>query len=347
MSLLRAAVAAIALTTVITACGESGLSSSAPAGAAQSSPSPAATRTPLPVTVVANGLFPPSGTSYFGAYVDTSGLVNGNTEADVESVEAVLGRTLSLDMHYAVFTSEFAGRNFHSDFAANRIPFVSWNCGVPNAQIAAGAYDSTIELKAIAARNFGWPVFVRYMWDPNLPAAMLSRTPCYDPDTDLPNKRFSPAQFIAAWDRIHSIFASAGATNVVWVWTISNNANARNDLQYYPGSSEVDWVGMDAYDLNNGSFASTYASTYAELATLDKPILVTETGAQAAVQSSFFTGAAQTLQTQFPLVRGYMYYDGIDYVTGQNQDWRITTSAYQPFITFADDPSLSALYEYP
>jgi hypothetical protein len=36
----------------------------------------------------------------------------------------------------------------------------------------------------------------------------------------------SPASFIRAWRVIHAVFASAGARNVIWLWTVNKNGGA-------------------------------------------------------------------------------------------------------------------------
>jgi hypothetical protein len=297
----------------------------------------------MPGPVVAGLFTPQPGTIYFGGFVNPSGLVGGNTADATAAFEQQLHRPLTLHMQYEAFTANFSGRALQDDFANQRIPVVSWNCGVPNAKIASGAYDATIRLKATEARNFGWPVFVRYGWDPNLPASLLGRQACYDPATDEPDHIFSPAQYIAAWNRIRSIFAQEGATNVVWLWSASSAGT--DPMQYYPGDSQVDWIGIDAYDISGASFSQTFASLYSEFAPLGKPILITETGAPASLQTQFFTGAANTLKAQFPAVRGFMYYDGVSYVSIQNQDWRITSSAFPAFAALANDPYLQGHYE--
>jgi len=252
--------------------------------------------------IVAGALLPPSGTLYFGAFVDPSGLEHGSTATSVASFESQLGRKLAIDDQYLTFGSRFGTNGEIADFANGRIPMYSWNCGPPNAAIAAGAYDDTLRSEAVAVKTFAWPVFVRYMWDPDLPSTQLDRTPCYDPATDNADKTFSATQFVAAWQRIHTIFAQEGAVNAVWLWSISSVG--KNSVAYYPGDAYVDWTGMDAYDFTSGSFSQTFAPAYASLAGFSKPIMVSETGAAAAVQPAFFAGAAQTLKTTFPLVRG-------------------------------------------
>ncbi len=299
------------------------------------------------------GLFTPRpGSIYFGAYVNTTGLLGGNTPADAADVEAQLGRLLTLHMQYLTFYGSLSGNKLLDDYEHFRVPVISWNCQYPNAQIASGQWDAQLEIAAAQAKNFGAPVFLRYMWDPNLPDtamsggyAALDRTPCWDPsEGDLPKGIFSPSEFIAAWQHVHTVFQNAGATNVIWVWTFSNNPAAQPPMPYYPGSQWVDWVGMDAYDVNGGSFSGTFSSAYATLAALNKPIMIAETGALAAQQPAFFSGAVPALKASFPAVKAFVYYDGINYIQAVNQDWRVSTSAFPAFSAFANDPYMGAQY---
>jgi len=332
-----------ATSALLTACGET----SALSGASMqsSAPLPAATRTPLPAPITAGALLPPPGQIYFGAYVNTSGLVGGNTPVDTASLETQLGRSLALHMQYEQFTANFSGRALQDDFVNFRIPIVSIDCGATNAQIISGAYDATLRLKADEAKNFAWPAFVRFFWDPNLPATQLGRKVCYDPLTDRPNNIFDPTEYKLAWAHIRAIFAQDGAVNVVWLWTVS--ATGSNPLDYYPGDSQVDWVGVDNYDLSGSDFVSTFSPMYAQLSTLNKPIMITETGAPAAAQTAFFGAALEGLTATFPRVQAFTYYDAIDYAaagTRANQDWRVTTAAFSSFSALANYPYLAAYY---
>jgi len=335
---------ALALSSVLTvaACGEG--SAPTPTSFSPSTAAPIATRTPLAAPVaITNALVPPAGSIYFGSYVDSSGLLGGATPADTLALEATLGRTLALHMEYQSFTGIFDGPSLQADFANFRVPVVSWNCGAPDAQIVSGQYDSTITLKAQQIKAYGWPVFLRFFWDPNLPATLLNRADCYN-SADNAGAVFSPSLYVQAWDHVRSIFSEIGASNVIWVWTYSANPNGTSPQAYYPGPNEVDWVGVDAYDLNDQSFQATFSSAYNTLLQYGKPIMITETGADAATQSSFFSSAAGGLQSSFPQVQAFLYYDGVDYVTGQNQDWRVTTAAFPQFLGLADAPYLAASY---
>lgn len=247
-------------------------------------------------------------------------------------------------MQYMDFGEDMDGPSQQDDFQHFRIPVISLNCIAPDEQIASGKFDSTIRLIARQAKTFRWPMFVRYLWDPNMPVGTVHPRACYDPNTDEPNGVFSPLAFKAAWNHLHSLFAAAGAVNVVWVWSVSGSSLAVDPLQYYPGNGNVDWVGMDDYDVNDTGFAGTFSSLYTELAPLGRPMMIAESGALGNEQEAFFNSSTSVLESQFPSVAAFLYYDSISYIPGQNEDWRIVPSAFSAFSNFANDPYLSAVY---
>lgn len=310
----------VALSAILVSCGEA--SYSGPLSASHQRP----TVTPTPV-----GVETPSGNSiYFGAYVS-----NGNGGAG--ALEVQIGRTLAMDMHYKNWISEMITADEYDDLALGRLPVESWNCGTADVNVAGGYNDQLLTTVAQDIRRFGHAVFFRFMWDPNMPDSYQNRQACWGSDTDNPDGTFSAAEYVNAWRHVRHIFFENGVTNVVWVWSF--NAAGSDPTAYYPGSNEVDWVAIDAYDPTGASFSSTFSSAYTTATQFNKPILIAETGAPSADQSSFFTGAAATLQSQFPMIKGFMYFDGADFSGNQ---WSINSSAVPAFTTFALDPYVSA-----
>lgn len=287
---------------------------------------------PPPVHFSGNPPLVPSQGIYLGAFVnDGSG---ASQEQMLAGLEKQIGRTFALSMHYYGWQSNFPTGAEAVDAQVGRIPVISWNCGVSNASVAAGRQDANIAAHADALKAYGGPVFLRYQWEMNLPVTANSRAQCYDPVTDLPGGSFSPTQFIAAWNHIHAIFVAHGANNVAFLWNPSGGGE--NALAYYPDPSTVDWAGIDQYDRTNVPFADVY-TLYGSIAALHKPILIAETGASPTYQPVFFAGAAVALQTLFPAVKGFMYFDGAG-----NDDWRLTPAGIAALATVARDPYLAA-----
>jgi hypothetical protein len=281
---------------------------------------------------------------YLGAWVNPSGVPGGSSPAVVADFENSIGRKLALALHYYGWSDTFPTSAEADDLANGRIPVISWNCGIPNAQVASGGGDSVIGKRADAIKAYGSTVFLRYMWEMNLPSNPGYRAQCYDAATDNANGQFSPTQYIAAWQHIRQVFAAHGVTNVIWLWNPSGNvANGPNAPLYYPGDSQVDWVGIDAYPTKGQTFAATFQSSYTLLAPLNKPMMIGETGGGPAdssdAQVSYLQSAVPTLRSQFPAIKAFMYFDA----NGTNYDWRLTTAGLAAFKSMAQDPYMSRM----
>jgi hypothetical protein len=256
--------------------------------------------------------------------------------SDITTLEKEIGRTFALDAHYQNWLTSFPSVPEDNDLSAGRLPVESWNCQPSNAQIVAGAADALIQTRALGIKSFSHPVFLRYLWDMNVPAGSLNRGACYDPGTDNPDGTFSASEFVAAWKHIRAIFASEGVTNVIWVW--SPSATGVDPLPYYPGASEVDWVAFDAYDPNGAGVVPAVSAIYPTLAALGKPLLIAESGSLASNQAAFLQQAQAALPTQFPLVKGFMYYDAL----APNVDWRLGQTGIAALAEFGSQPYVSA-----
>ncbi len=304
------------------------------AGCGEGQPgTPAPVVTPTPVGAQTPG----TGSIYFGAYVDPG---NGS----IKTLETLIERPVALNMHYYSWNTLFPHFNETGDLENGRYSVDSWDCGMSDAQIASGAADGLITTRATAIKAFGHAVFMRWFWDMNLPSSTIfayskqPRTACYDPATDNSDGTFSAKEFVAAWTHVRQIFAQVGATNVIWVWDVS--AAGSNPSAYYPGDSEVDWVGVDAFDTQGVDFPTFFSPIYGTLTHFNKPILIGETGTLSFGQATFLGSVASALQSNFPAVKGFMYYDGVS--NGSN--WSLNPGpGSTAFVRLAQDPYMAAM----
>jgi cellulose synthase (UDP-forming) len=105
--------------------------------------------------------------------------------------------------------------------------------------IIEGKFDAYIRTWARALSAYGKPVRLRFAQEMNgnwypWGAGTNGNT---------------PAEFVKAWRRVHDIFATAGATNVQWVWSPVSGA----PKQYFPGARYVNRLGVTC--LNGGTAA--------------------------------------------------------------------------------------------
>lgn len=158
------------------------------------------------------------------------------TYAGYTNLEHVIGRKLDITYHYrsvnnaAPSKSELqlanTGHTLHLDLEPRGM---SWS------KIAAGGADASLRKGAAAVKNIGKPVFMTF-----------------DAEADRSNGG-SPAQFVAAWRHVHQVYASAGASNAIWVWILTGYVGNKGAhfAALWPGTQYVDWIGWDAYNWAN------------------------------------------------------------------------------------------------
>lgn len=287
-------------------------------------------------------LLPPQGSILGGARAKPSTGPN-----NIDALEIACGRTFALSMHYYNWAdSAFSNASTFTqtqpitdDAANNRIPVVSWDA-TNLTDILSGANDSAITNAAIAMAAFQGPILLRWAWEMNLAgtngkAWVYLGYPTNGSNPTSAQVAAAQTNFVKAWRQIRKIFDANGAANVIWLW----NPGAGNDSApgqsaggytdgFYPGDTFVDWIGIDAYNRQDDTFADTYiyepSYGYTNMTAHAKPLLIGETGAyftNEAHQITFFDSAAGSLQTNFPQLLGFMYFDA-----SGNDDWSLTIS---------------------
>ena len=132
----------------------------------------------------------------------------------------------------------------------------------------------------------------------------------------------TPADFIAAYRHVETIFDDQGATNVVWTWQMTDYAFrvAPSDPRYapdwYPGDAYVDNVGADAY--NWFTCGANATGKYNELKAIGDPVLAFARAHHKAASFPEFASHANADRAQW-LANAHQYF--ID-----NQD--VVTAAY-------------------
>lgn len=236
---------------------------------------------PLPVNL------PPASGSYLGVFADgvpTS--YNG-----VAAFTKTTGAKPDVVMYYSGWFVPFPAR-FATTVADNgAVPLVQMDPDkISVAGIASGRYDGYLSAYAEAVRTYRHPVILSFGHEMNGTWYSWGY------------RNTSPAVFVAAWRHIVQLFRELGAQNVTWLWTVNiiNDAHGGNiprPGQWWPGSSYVNWVGIDGYYLKpTWSFAPLFGPTIEAVRSLTgDPILIAETGAvlsadQPAKISDLFAG---------------------------------------------------------
>jgi hypothetical protein len=220
---------------------------------------------PLPVNL------PTSTGSYLGVY--TNGVPR--SYAGVTAFTDATGARPDVVMYYngwfVPFPTSFATT------AANdgAVPLVQLDPTIVSvAGVASGRYDGYLSSYAESVRAYRHPVILSFGHEMNGNWYSWGY------------KHTSPAMFVAAWRHIVKLFRVLGVQNVTWLWTVNiiNDAHGGNiprPTQWWPGSSYVNWVGIDGYYLKpSWKFAPLFGPTISAVRVLTgDPILIAETGA--------------------------------------------------------------------
>ena len=222
-------------------------------------------------------------------------------------------------------------------WGSNALPIRSNAARFSLAKIIRGDDDAYIERWATAAAQWRHPFFLRFDWEMNgkwFPWGWGSNG----------NR---PGEFIRAWQHVHRIFSSAGATNATWVWCPNvDPARVFGPLRaLYPGDAYVDWTCVDAYNRDEPwtSFDELFASTYTAVAQLAprKPMLIAEIGSteRGGSKAAWITALLHDLSGRYPLVRGLAWFEKL----GSGFDWPIESSpaARRAFARGIASPSYS------
>jgi hypothetical protein len=254
-----------------------------------------------------------------------SSLTQRTTIGDLATLQAQIGRPVTVVSFYIGWEQAPPMAGMATVAAQGSIPLVSWHCGPLDTSVANGQYDGLIREDAEAFKSFARPMFLRWFWEMNLPN--VAGHPACLGTGDL---QTSETEYVAAFQRIWTIFKEVGADNVAFVWSPSAAASAPVSTGFYPGNQYVDWLGFDFYDrCGKGGVSTVFTPTYQTYATATyaKPMMITETGAAAPgangscgtqanspTQQQWLQQLQTALPSQFPDVHGVVYVDASDSV---------------------------------
>ena len=264
---------------------------------------------PLPVQL------PTTPQSYLGVYADGT----PTSYAGVTAFTNTIGARPDLVMYYSGWYVPFPVQFANTVAENGAVPLVQMdpdsegNKTVSIAGIASGRYDGYLSAYAETVRAYRHPVILSFGHEMNGWWSSWGYT------------HTSAATFVAAWRHIVTLFRDLGARNVTWLWTVNiiNDARGGNipsPARWWPGSSYVNWVGIDGYYLKpNWQFAPLFGPTIGAVRTLTgDPILIAETGATAtADQPAKITDVFAGIHAYGLL--GFVWFDSTDN-TGQDFD---------------------------
>lgn len=269
-----------------------------------------------------------------GAYTGLSGAQD--TEVAVEHRETAMGRRYDLEATYYDWNEAFPDWDEATIAAHGRTPVMAWYGPGKDpgdhrtlAEINDGHDDAWILRQARAISDFGSRIYLRPLIEMN--------------GNWYPGYSGKPAAFIAAWRRIHTLFAKAGARNVIWVWC--PNLEPADWDSYYPGDSYVDVIGVDGYDWPTSpwkSFADLFGPFLSHYAGR-KPLMISETASDSSQvdAAAYITGMRSYLKDVAGPRYGVIAVSWFDSDTNEHHlNWRVdqTRAAWKAWLALAHDP---------
>jgi mannan endo-1,4-beta-mannosidase len=261
--------AALALSAALAGCGSflseaAGVNGTGPNAQA----SKATSDNSLPYDI--SGLLDPRSGKFLG--VEAPG--GSGSLAPVVRFAHSVGRRPNIIGQYVAWNTPFAAQSVARAWSYGALSYLAWEpFDVSVQSIAQGHSDAYITQFAKAIRTLNLPVALSFGHEMN--------GNWYPWGTN----QTTPAEFVAAWRRVHDLFTRAGATNVIWVWN-PNDIYPVPQVQlkpYYPGNAYVDWVGITGYVATTGpqTYADLYAPTITEIRSFTaKPFIVAETSVE-------------------------------------------------------------------
>jgi len=326
----------LALALIVTACG-SNTTTATPTPTASASPSVA----PSPSASAQYGGLPdPKQRILLGTYINLAG--QPNTETAIQQRESAMGRRYDLELTYYNWNDPFPDAGEATIAAHGRTPLMTWYGPGKDAsdhrtlaEVNDGSDDGWITEQAKAIKAFGHRIYLRLMPEMN--------------GNWYHGFSGDPSAYIKAWQRIHRLFAQAGASNVTWVWC--PNFGPADWDQYYPGNGYVDVIGVDGFsNLQYGyqTFEQMFRPFFTHFAGR-KPLMVVETatnsgkGDEAAgigSAASFINGMRSYLKDTAGPEYGVIGVCWFDTNNTDGIDWRVdqTPASWQAWLALARDP---------
>lgn len=189
--------------------------------------------------------------------------------------------------------------------------------------IRSGSYDDKIKLFAIELAQLKKPLFLApkfsHVYNDNLYQNI---------DQDI---------YKDAWKHVHSIFDSAGANKIIWVW---NPVSPSVTEDFYPGSRYTDWLSIDLPDTSfltdslNNSFYRQY-QLYHNTSVFQggNPVIVNKTGAGNLDDVNWWKAMEDNIDTTFKEIKAVI----ISNTAGKNMN---STGSIKPFLTAFKNSSI-------
>ena len=249
---------------------------------------------------------------------------------EIDRISGAAGVRPTMLQYFVKWSEDFRADSIAMAYRQKAMPIISWE---PWAGVKAGENQPTYALSRIINGTFDSYVtqFAAAIRDQRLPVAIrlaheMNGTWYPWSETRSGNR---PGEYVRAWRHVHDLFHTAGADNVIWIWSpnILRPVPNVSISALYPGDEYVDWAGMVGYAVKERKASEVYEPTLTALRKITKkPIIITETGAQATSYRIAWIRDFMRWLTTHPDVIGFTWFEYSE-AEGGSSDWRFTTDA--------------------
>lgn len=217
--------------------------------------------------------------------------------AEVDLVQSQVERKANIIGYFQSWRDPFNERPIRTAWQRGQIPLLTWEsldqigtikADEPDfnlARIYGGAHDDYIRSYARGLAALKMPIILRLNHEMNAQWYPWSEIEIYSGRSVNGNQR---GDYVKMWRHVHEIFAAEGANDyVIWLWSpnrINQILRQPDPVEFYPGDTFVDWIGMSGYYRfydEAATFAETFGLTLPKLreTSTAKPLFLSEIGA--------------------------------------------------------------------
>lgn len=222
--------------------------------------------------------------------------VNGRIRGTVRSFTKATGVHPTLVELYTEFRTPFPRLQARRVISSGSTPFIQWNPRHATlSQIASSQYNRYVRNFAGAVKGFGHHIVLSFAHEMNGTWYPWGRP------------HATPAQFKAAWRRIHAVFRHAHVKNVTWSWDPSHVGSPAS--QWWPGKAYVNVIGIDGYQRPGQTFKQIFGRQLGIIRHIThKPIFIAETAvAPSPDQAGQVAGLFEGVKRYH--LRGFVWFD--------------------------------------
>jgi len=256
----------------------------------------------------------------WGAYV-------GDGSTNLSTFESMVGKSVNLLADFEGWDNTFPSGYASTVGAAGKTLVIFWEPNFGYSGIANGTYDAYRKQFATAAKAYNYPVILVPFDEMNLNEQAWG----YGANGN------TATLFKSAWDHVHDIFVATGAANVKFAIAYNNvsvpNTAGNQFSDYYPGSSYVDYVGVDGFNFGNPwqTFDQVFDPAITTLQSYGKPIYIFSMGSVAGTQkAAWITEGLGTHIETYSNIAGWIWFNQNDAATpgsGDSANWTVNSDS--------------------